>query len=82
MKPAKPARSTGHVKQDWERLYRAAVFESEPSKLLPRIKDAEAAILERFESLSVWPGNHGREQDALTRAQHILGMLRQAGQEP
>ena len=37
----------GNVKQDWEKLYRAAVLESDRSKLLQRVEDAEVAILER-----------------------------------
>ena len=42
--------SARSVKQDWEKLYRAAVLESDRSKLLQRIKDAEAAIRERSRS--------------------------------
>lgn len=75
---SRPAR---YVKQDWEKLYRAAVLESDRSKLLRRIEDAEAAILERSRSLSKPPGNNGKEQDAITRAQHILGLLREAGKK-
>jgi hypothetical protein len=77
-----PARSTRDVKQDWERLYRAAVIESDRSKLLQRIKDAEAAILERSRSLSKPPGNNRKEQDAMNRALYILSLLREAGPEP
>ena len=76
------ARSARYVKQDWEKLYRAAILESDRSKLLQRIKDAEAAILERSRSLSKRPRNKGKEQNAITRALHILSLLRQAGQEP
>jgi hypothetical protein len=75
------ARSARHVKQDWEKLYRAAVLESDRSKLLQRIEDAEAAILERSRSLSKPPGDNEEEQDAITRALHILSLLREAGQE-
>ena len=46
------------VKQDWEKRYRAAIFESDRSKLLQRIEDAEAEILERLRSLSTPPGNN------------------------
>jgi hypothetical protein len=72
------ARSTRDVRQDWERLYRAAILESDRRKVLQRIEDAEAAILERSRSLSKPPGNHGKEQDAITRALHILSMLRES----
>jgi hypothetical protein len=70
------ARSTRYVKRDWERLYRAAVLESDRSKLLQRIEVAEAAILERSRSLSNPPGNNGEEQDAISRALHISSVLR------
>ena len=72
------ARSTGDVKQDWEKLYRAALLESDRSKLLRRIEDAEAAIRERSRSLSRPPGNNGKEQGAITQALHILSLLREA----
>ena len=75
------ARSARYVKQDWEKLYRAAVLESDRSKLQQRIEDAEAAILERSRSLSKPPGDNEEEQDAITRALHILSLLREAGQE-
>jgi hypothetical protein len=70
----------GKVKQDWEKLYRAAVLESDRSKLLQRIEDAEAAMLERSRRLSKPPSSNGKEQDAITRARHILSLLREAGQ--
>src|SRR6266852_7718471 len=75
--PRAKSQSTKHdVKQDWERLYRAAIVESHRSKLLQRIEDAEAAILERSRSLSKSPANSGKEQEAITRALHILSLLR------
>jgi hypothetical protein len=71
------SQSTKHdVKQDWEKLYRAAVLESDRSKLLRRVEDAEAAILERSRSLSKSPANSGKEEEAITRALYILSMLR------
>ena len=75
------ARSPRSAKQDWEKLYRAAVLESDPSKVLQRIEDAEAAILERSRVLSKPPGNNEKEQDAITRALHILSLLRDAGEK-
>jgi hypothetical protein len=39
------ARSTRYIKQDWEKLYRAAVLEFDRSRLLQQIEEAEAAIL-------------------------------------
>ncbi len=65
-----------NVKQDWEKLYRAAIIESDRSKLLQRVEDAEAAILERSRCLAKSPANSGKEQEAITRALHILSLLR------
>jgi hypothetical protein len=53
------AQSTRDTKQDWEKSYRAAVLESDRSKLQQRIEDAQAAILKRSGSLSRTPGNQG-----------------------
>ncbi len=64
------------VKQDWEKLYRAAIIESDRSKLLQRVEDAGAAILERSRRLSNSPANNRKEQKAITRALHILSLLR------
>ncbi len=76
-RPRAKSQSTKHdVKQDWEKLYRAAVLESDRSKLLQRVEDAEAAILERSRSLSKSPANSGKEQEAITRALYILSLLR------
>jgi hypothetical protein len=69
------------VKQDWEKLYRAAIIESDRSQLLQRVEDAEAAILERSRSLSKSPANSGKEQEAISRALHILSLLRAKGGE-
>ena len=75
--PRAKSESTKHdVKQDWEKLYRAAVIESDRSKLLQRVEDANAAILERSRNLSKSPANSGKEQEAITRALHILSLLR------
>ena len=75
------ARPMRPAKQDWEKLYRSAVLESDASKLLERIEEAEAAIMERSRSLSISPGNNGKEQDAITQALHIVGLLRQGGRD-
>ena len=64
------------LKQDWEKLYRAALIEPDRSKLLRRVEDTEAAILKRSRSLSKSPTNSGKEREAITRALHILSLLR------
>jgi hypothetical protein len=66
----------GEVKHDWEKLYRAAIIEPDRSKVLQRVEVAEGAILERSRSLSSSPANSGKEQEAITRALHILSLLR------
>ncbi len=76
------AGSTRDVKQNWEKLYRAAVLETDRNKLPQRIKDAEGAILERSRSLLMLPSHHRKEQDAINRALHILSLMAEAGQEP
>ena len=43
--PKPKSQSTRHnVKQDWEKLYRAAIIESDRSKVPKRIENTEAAI--------------------------------------
>ena len=75
--PRAKSESTKHdVKQDWEKLYRAAIIEPDRSKLLQRVEDAEAAIRKRSRSLSKSPANNGKEQEAITRALRILTLLR------
>jgi hypothetical protein len=75
--PRAKSESTKHeVKQDWEKFYRAAIIESDRSKLLQRVEDADAAILERSRRLSKSPANSGKEQEAITRALYILSLLR------
>jgi hypothetical protein len=69
------ARSARSVKQDWEKLYRAAILESDRSRLPQRIGHAEAAMLQRSRTLAKPPGNNQREQDAIARALHILSLL-------
>jgi hypothetical protein len=64
------------LKQDWEKLYRAAIIEPDHGKLLQRVEDTEAAILKRSRNLSKSPTNTGKERQAITRALHILGVLR------
>ena len=74
------ARTANNSKyQHWEKLYRAAVLESDRSKLAQRIEVAEAAILERSRSLAESPGSNRKEQAVITRALHILRLLREAG---
>jgi hypothetical protein len=80
--PRTKSPSTKHeVKQDWEKLYRAAIIEPAPSKLLQRVEVAETAIVERSRRLSKSRTNSGKEQEAITRALHILSILRAKARE-
>lgn len=70
------ARTTHDLKQDREKLYRSAILELDRSKLPQRIEAAQAAILARSRRLADSPVGDCREQDAITRALHILLLLR------
>jgi hypothetical protein len=72
-----PSRSDN--KQEWEKLYRAAVLESDRSKLAQRIEDAQAAILGREGRLAKRTAGHEKEYEAISRALHILSLLREVG---
>jgi hypothetical protein len=54
----------------------AAIIESDRSKLLQRIEDADITILERSRRLSNSPANKRKEEKAITRALYILSLLR------
>ena len=69
------AARSSHAKQAWEKLYRAAILESDQSTLPRRIKDAQIAISDRSASLAKRADSHGKEQDAITRALHMLSLL-------
>ena len=74
--PTSHVPSPHHPKQDWEKLYRAAVLELDQGRLPQRIAQAQAAILNRSQRLAGLPPVSGREQDAIIRALHILHLLR------
>lgn len=66
-------------KQEWEKLYRTAVLESDRSKMAQRIEDAQAAILGRERRLAKSPAGHEKEYETIRRALHILSLLREVG---
>jgi hypothetical protein len=70
------------VKREWERLYRAAVLESDPTQLPKRIANARAAISERSRKLADSPAAAGSERGAMARALHILTLLSEAEPRP
>ena len=61
--------------QEWEKLYRSAILESDRRKWPKRIDDARAAIIERSRKLAD-SETDGNERDAINRALHILSLLR------
>src|ERR1700738_4320351 len=80
--PRSKSPSTKHeAKQDWEKLYRAAIIESDRSKLLQRVEDTEAAILKRSRRLSKSPAHNEKERNAITQALYILSLLRAKGED-
>jgi hypothetical protein len=80
--PKPKSQSTRHnVKQDWEKLYRAAIIESDRSKVPKRIENTEAAIRKRSRRLSKIPAHSEKEREAITRALHILSLLLTRGRD-
>ncbi len=75
------APSSRDIKQEWEKLYRAAVLEFDRGKLGQRIEEAQAAILGRERRLAKSQAGHEKEYEAISRALHILSLLRQVGLE-
>ncbi|MGC2182836.1 MAG: hypothetical protein WA637_06130 [Terriglobales bacterium] len=63
-----------HVLQDWRQLCQAALFETNPVKLLERIAQARNAVLDRIEDGHTKPLNG--EQDDLRDALTTLDSLR------
>jgi len=70
------ARSKYSRRPDWQALYVAALFDTEPGKLCEHIAQAEAAILQRERELQTLSGDHIEEQQYLDDAMYTLGALR------
>jgi hypothetical protein len=60
----------------WHDLYHAALFETDRSKVLDRIADAEKAILARIKQLFVMETDHIEEDMVLDDALYALRALR------
>jgi hypothetical protein len=71
-----------HSKQEWEKMYKAAILESDPRRLATRVEKAEAAIVARSQQLSESSATHNKEQWAIVRAQYILSMLKNISSAP
>jgi hypothetical protein len=61
----------------WEKLYEAAVLETDRSKLKSRIKDAQSAIDARLRELETGAANLPDEYQALRKAKQRLQALRE-----
>jgi len=60
----------------WRELYRAALFEPDPGKLLEDVMRAESAIVVRARQLFGQPGDHIEEEHDLDDAMYALQALR------
>ena len=62
--------------QTWRHLYRAALFEANPERLLGRIAEAERALVLRARDLFSASGDNIEEEQALDDAMYALRALR------
>ena len=60
----------------WRELYRAALSESDKSKLPERIAEAEKSIVLRARELFQAAGDNGEEKEALNDVMYALHALR------
>jgi len=61
--------------QDWQELYRTAIFECDRDKLPLRIHEAEKALNIRRRELFAISGSNREERDAIDHALHRLRAL-------
>jgi len=71
--PQSPRLSSVH---SWHRLYRAALFETDPLKIPERILQAEKVLIRRARKLFMTPGGKVEEQRAVDHALYALNALR------
>lgn len=62
----------------WQELYRRAMLELDPDKLLPYIESAEIAIHAERQRLSTMAHHQAVERQALEDALHALNALRRS----
>ena len=60
----------------WHVLYQAALFETDPDKIVQRVAEAERAILLRMKELFAITGDHIEEDQVLDDALYGLRALR------
>ncbi|MGA9353014.1 MAG: hypothetical protein WBV46_04945 [Terriglobales bacterium] len=68
--------------RSWKRLYTAALFEVDSSKLPDRIAQAEAALIVRARELFHAAGDNIEEEEAVDDAMYALRALRNTYQCP
>jgi hypothetical protein len=66
----------------WRRLYTAALFEVDGTRLPERIAEAEAALIMRARELFHAPGDNIEEEEAVDDAMYALRALRNTFQCP
>lgn len=62
--------------QNWRKLYRAALFETDRQELPSRIAEAERALILRARELFATSGNNSEEGQAIDDALYALRALR------
>jgi hypothetical protein len=67
---------------DWERLYTAAILETDRSKLKSRIDAAQAAIDRRLQEMSADHGGTAKERLEIETAQAGLDVIRKRVEMP
>ena len=60
----------------WRQLYKTALFEPDPGKLLEQVMRAESAIVLRARQLFGQPGDHIEEEHDLDDAMYAMQALR------
>lgn len=66
------------VSPTWRELYRAALFETDEQKVIPRIDKAERALILRGRELFALSGDNGQEAEALDDGLYVLRALRRS----
>jgi hypothetical protein len=66
---------SGELVRDWHELYRAALFETDMSKLTARIEEARKALIVRSRQLFATSPNYDGETEAIENALYALQAL-------
>lgn len=66
---------SAEISRSWRELYKAALFETDTSKLLSRIEDARNALVFRSRQLFATSPNYDGETEAIENALYALQAL-------